>query len=114
MSQQSQIRGKIVFFYSLKDLHLLRRKFPKTEKYTLGGQMEQTALDMMLNIIQAGRAKKQEKIIPLESAIKKNDTLKILFRLAGELKIISSNQYLEYQEKLQKIGQMLGGWLRSV
>ncbi|HBR80837.1 MAG: hypothetical protein UX09_C0020G0006 [Candidatus Uhrbacteria bacterium GW2011_GWE2_45_35] len=58
-------------FNLLKDIHLLRRKFPKTEKYTLGGQLEQTALDLLLNIIQAGRAKKQEKIIPLESAIKK-------------------------------------------
>lgn len=101
-------------FNLLKDIYLLRKKFPKTEKYTLGGQMEQAALEMMLNIIQAGRAKKQEKIIPLESAINKNDTLKILFRLIGEMKIISGNQYLEYQEKLQKIGQMLGGWLRSV
>ena len=59
-------------FNLLKDIYLLRKKFPKTEKYTLDGQLKQTALEMMLNIIQTGRAKKQEKIIPLESAIKKN------------------------------------------
>lgn len=101
-------------FNLLKDIYLLRKKFPKTEKYTLGGQMEQTALEMMLSVIQAGRAKKQEKITPLELAIKQNDTLKILFRLTREIKIISDNQYLEYQEKLQKTGQMLGGWYRSI
>ncbi|MFH1088857.1 MAG: four helix bundle protein [Candidatus Uhrbacteria bacterium] len=101
-------------FNLLKDIYLLRKKFPKTEKYTLGGQMEQTALEMMLNIIQAGRAKKPEKMIPLESAIKQNDTIKILFRLAEEINVINHHQYLEFQEKLQKNGQMLGGWLRSI
>ncbi len=101
-------------FDLLKDFHLIRAKFPKAEKYTLGSKIEETVLNMLVSIIEAGNAKREFKIAPIKQAILKNNLLKVLFRLAFEIKIITEKQYLDFEERLQKIGQMLGGWQRSL
>src|SRR3989338_7502303 len=73
-------------FDLLKDYHILRLKFPKTEKYALGERIEDQLLAALIQITEAGRAKKDYKIPPIEQAIAKIETVVILFRLAHEMK----------------------------
>lgn len=101
-------------FNLVRDCHLLREKFPKTEKYTLGEKIEESLLAALIAIVEAGHAKKEWKIPRIEAALIKIELAKILFRLALELKILSEKQYLDAEERLQQIGQMLGGWKRSL
>lgn len=42
------------------------------------------------------------------------DLLKILIRLCKEVKVLDDKKYLKLQKKLQEIGKMLGGWLKSL
>lgn len=42
------------------------------------------------------------------------DLLKLLIRLARDIKAIKQSQYLLLEERLQEVGKMLGGWLRSL
>ncbi|MBI4276746.1 four helix bundle protein [Candidatus Uhrbacteria bacterium] len=101
-------------FDLLKEYHTLRSKFPKTEKYTLGERIEETILTALIGIIEAGHVKKEWKLQPIEQSLRKTELAKILFRLAFETRCITERQYLTTGEQLQRIGQMLGGWRRSL
>ena len=100
----------ITVFDLLKDYHVLRLKFHKTEKYTLGEKIEENMLDLLMNIVEAGHAKKQYKIPFIEHALTKIECIKILVRLAAVLHLLSEKQYLSFQERIHRTGQMLGGW----
>ncbi|MEY4723609.1 MAG: hypothetical protein RLZZ324_1122 [Candidatus Parcubacteria bacterium] len=98
---------------ALKEVHLLRKKFEKSEKYSLGETLERAMLDILLHIIRAGSAKQEWKIAAIDDALGKLEESKILVRLAHDLKQISEKQYLGLAEQTQKIGRMLGGWRKA-
>lgn len=41
------------------------------------------------------------------------DMLKVFVRLAKDKKALHTDQYLILEERLQEIGRMLGGWIKS-
>ncbi len=91
-------------------------KFPKSEKYTLGQTTESSILKMLEEILLAGGSNigsspKKEKLI---LASNKLDLIKILIRLAYDIKAIDQKGYITLEEMLQEIGKMLGGWIRSI
>lgn len=89
-------------------------KMEKKDKYTLGEKIETTTLDLFELLIEASYGLKDEKISPLNKATVKLDLLKILICLAENTKSIPTKKYLFLEEKLQEIGRMLGGWIKSV
>lgn len=114
MSFQSDIPiiQKIFIFYS--ELYLIVEKMPKKDKYTLGEKAQKTTLDLMELALKAGYADKTRKVSALDEAAVKLDLLKLLIRLAEEIKSIPTNKYLALEEKLNEIGRMLGGWIKSL
>lgn len=100
-------------FYSLYRLtYLWLKRFPKKERYTLGENLENTILELLTDIHftnQLPNAMKEPQILKLNA---QNETLKILFRLAQDIKTINLQQYLVAQSHLQETGRMLGGWLK--
>lgn len=98
---------------TLKETHVLRRTFSKSEKYSLGEALERALLDMLLRIIRAGNARGEWKTAEIDDALGKMEEAKILVRLALDLKQISDKQYLGLEASLQKAGRMLGGWRKS-
>jgi len=40
--------------------------------------------------------------------------LKILIRLAKEVKSLDIKKYIVLEERLEEIGKMLGGWIKSI
>ncbi|MBM2821187.1 MAG: hypothetical protein HW405_947 [Candidatus Berkelbacteria bacterium] len=103
-----------ITFNVLRDTHLLRGKFPKSEKYALGGRIEDALLAVLTAIIEAGRAKREFKIAPIEYALLKIEIATILIRLAREISILQEKEYLDLIERLDRAGKMLGGWRRSL
>lgn len=97
----------------LKDVHLLRRKFSKSEKYSLGETMERALLDTLMQIVRAGNSRHEWKIAAIDDAMGRLEEAKILVRLAQDLKQVSEREYVGLEESLQKIGRMLGGWRKS-
>jgi len=95
-----------------KSFHDFLRLFPKSEKYSLGQKIENTILEILEFSLQAASASKQEKTALLKTTDIKLNLLKILIRLANEIKAIDNKKYLILQEKLQEIGKMIGGWMR--
>lgn len=88
--------------------------FPKKDKYILGAKIETHLLDILELLILASSCIKDKKLPCIQQASVKFDTLKILIRLAKDIKALDDKKYIELQKYLQEIGKMLGGWQRSL
>lgn len=98
----------------LKRIHTLRNKFSKSEKYSLGQSLEESVLQSLQEIIEAGLQKPEWKIAAIEKCLRLVERTKILIRLAKDLDQIRDREAIELQESIQKIGRMLGGWKKSI
>lgn len=89
------------------------KTFPKKDQYLLGKRCEEHILLFMELILFAIALDKLRKLKILEEANSKFDVLKVLFRMARELKLLDNKRYLSLEAKAQDIGKQLGGWIRS-
>lgn len=86
-------------------------KFPKSQRFVLGQQIENTALSILTGIIISNA--ERDKLVALKRVSASLDTLRILIRLAKDLKFISVQQYLFAAERVNEVGKMLGGWMKQ-
>lgn len=86
-------------------------KFPKSQRFVLGQHIEDIILKILEGIIEANQERNK---IPYLKQISINlDKLRILIRLSKDLRFISIKQYGFATNKVNEIGKMLGGWLKS-
>ncbi|MFA4846069.1 MAG: four helix bundle protein [Patescibacteria group bacterium] len=102
-----------VVYDLLKRIHLLRKRFEKSEKYSLGSTLEESSLETLLAIVEAGRQKQEWKIGSIDRALMSLEKLQILVRLAHDLKQIPERAYIDLQTSIQQAGRMLGGWRKK-
>lgn len=112
LNKEAPILKKTVDLYRNFYQHL--KSFPKKDQYMLGKRCEEYVLSFMELVLVAVGSSRDQKIKVLEQANAKFDVLKVLFRLARELKIIDNKKYLSLEVLAQEIGRMLGGWMRSL
>ena len=86
----------------------------KNEENTLRKSTEITILEILELIVIATRQGREQKKQTLIQALRKLDTLKVFTDMAKEIKNISESKYNQIHEILNSVGQMLGGWLKSV
>jgi len=105
----------LVIFQKVYDLILwmypLVNKFPKSQRFVLGQQLENTLLDILKGIIQANQ--ERNKLETLKQVSIDLDKFRILFRLAKDLRFMSIKQYQFGAEKINEVGKILGGWMKS-
>lgn len=111
MQNEIPLFKKVYDFYKL--YYGLSDHLPKKSKVILGKKIEETVLELLVIISKTANLK-GDKTKSLLEASEKIDLLKILFRLTYEIKAIDQKKYLLLEEKLQEIGRMTGGWLRSL
>ena len=104
----------LVIFQKVYDLILWLyptvNKFPKSQRFVLGQQIENTVLEILKGIIQANQESNR---LPYFKQISVDlDKLRILIRLSKDLKFISIRQYQFGAEKINEIGKILGGWMK--
>ncbi|OGY89755.1 MAG: hypothetical protein A2927_03330 [Candidatus Komeilibacteria bacterium RIFCSPLOWO2_01_FULL_45_10] len=113
-----KIIGEMPIIIKIRELYKLFYKylilFPKKDKYTLGAKCENYILATLELLLAAGNAPKSDKLRLIRQASIKFDTLKFFIRVSRELDVLDFKKYLELQKRLQEIGLMLGGWLRSL
>lgn len=88
--------------------------FPKDSKYTLGAKIDSSFLETVEEILKAGSSDKTEKLIFLKRASAKLDLLKFFLQISWEMKILENKKYINLSEKLNEIGKMLGGWIKTI
>lgn len=104
--------GKTFSFF--QQLHLWIHTFPKVERHSLGVRLEDLTLEIAQELLYTHELPTSLKKGSLQKISSKLNVLKLLVRVAFETKCIDQNKYLILQSKLQEIGKMLGGWIRSL
>jgi hypothetical protein len=84
------------------------KKFPKSDKYTLGEDIKNKIILLLSLIIIFSK----QKVNCLKDADKELELLRIYFRLSFDLKIISFKKYEIISLKLNDIGNLLGGLIK--
>jgi len=86
-------------------------KFPKYQRFILGQHIENTILKILEGVIEANQ--ERNKFLYLKKISVNLDKLRILIRLSKDFKFISIRQYEFGARKINEIGKMLGGWIKS-
>lgn len=89
-------------------------KFPKSQRFVLGQQLETTGLKFLEGIIRANlekeKAERQKFLTGLDVDLQ---VLRSLFRVAYVLKFLSHAQFEFSLEQTTELGKMLGGWVKQ-
>lgn len=87
------------------------RQFDRSHRHTLGTRIEDTALQLLDSLVEASWTK--EKTDLLSTANRCIERLRILLRLAHELRLSSTDQYAHATRLLHTIGTAVGAWNKS-
>ena len=87
-------------------------KFPRDQKFVLGDRIETKVLDVQEFCLRAYYSR--EKRGHLLEANLQLEVVRHLVRLANALKLFSNHTYGVLAEKMDEVGRMIGGWLKSV
>ena len=86
-------------------------RFPQNQRYVLGQQIENAMLSIGMMIVTANKLRqKRAKLFEIDIELEK---LRFLVRLSKDLKMMSISKYGHLCERLDEIGRLLGGWLKS-
>ena len=85
--------------------------FPKSQRFVLGQQMQNSVIDILKGIIQANT--ERNKLPYLKQVSTDLDKLRILVRLSKDLHFINIRKYECACSYVNEIGRMLGGWIKS-
>jgi len=86
-------------------------QFPKSQKYVLGQQMENSMVTLLKMIVAANL--ERDKMLSLKKIDSELQVLKSLVRLSKDLKFINLKRYQVFSIKLTEIGKILGGWINK-
>jgi hypothetical protein len=112
MSDELPILTRVYEIY--KSLDSINDKLPKPKRYGLGTSTEQTVLALLEQLLMAKHAPKSHKAAYLLRAQAQLETLRFKLRLYLELQLVNETRIMQTQARLQEIGRMLGGWLKSL
>jgi four helix bundle protein len=108
--------NKLLLYQKIYDLLLylypVTAKMPKYEKFTLQAQIKNCAIEMARCVIRANKS--TAKKTHLYSADVLLQELKMLVRLAHDLRYIPPRTYETICGRLSEIGALLGGMIRYV
>lgn len=96
-----------------KTFYVLRQTVSKQDRYTIWQRGENLILDILEGIILAGQTPRAEKLEILEGISLKINVLRVIIRLAKDVKTINNQQYLLLENIVDEIGRMIGGWIKS-
>lgn len=91
----------LLWFYPCLD------KFPKSQKFVLGNRIMENLLDFLEILIETNSVYEKRELLKKSSI--KLDQIRILFRLAKDLRLINLRRYQAACEKINEIGRILGG-----
>jgi len=87
------------------------KRMPKSERHTLSQHIRNSLIDIAKLIVEAN--KRKNKLSTLYQIDVELEKLRMLVRLAKDMKFISVRRYGIMAEKINEIGRMLGGWIKA-
>ena len=86
-------------------------KFPQRTRFTFANRIDNYALDMVCDLVEARYTKNRNPI--LKRANLRLEKLRVLFRLSKNMQLISYKSYEHGIRKMNETGKMLGGWIKQ-
>jgi hypothetical protein len=86
-------------------------KMPRSQKFTLGDRIQNTALDALDNLIEATYTKSAE--AQLRQVNLDLEKLRFLFRMAADLRLIDLGRYEFSAKAINDVGRLVGGWMKT-
>lgn len=99
-------------YYLFLEFSILVPDLPKKYKYLIGVRILDNLNDCLLKIIQINS--RQNKGELFEDLILSFENIKIQIRLLKDLKLISSNKYFEFADKIVELLKQSEGWSKNV
>lgn len=87
---------------------------PRSQKFTLGDRIQNHLSDMLEMLIEAYYLPATEKRAVLIRVNLRLEILRHFYRLAYERGHYNSLRYKDFAQRLDEIGRMVGGWLKSL
>ena len=88
--------------------------FPKSHRFTFGERMDNLALDCIELCLEAIYLPSKRKREPPQRLNLQLEKLRIFWRMACDRKWISLQQLAFVIGKIDEIGRMVGGWIKSL
>ena len=88
--------------------------FPRLSRYTLGSKIDAIFTDVLELLLLAKYSDKSNKLLLINKAITKLDSLKFFLQIAWEIKALDNKKYTHLSGPLAEIGRMLGGWRKQL
>ncbi len=110
MAESDNILTKLqdLLIYAIPQLN----KFPRDQKFVLGDRIETKLLDVQEECLRAYYSR--DKRGHLLEANLQLEVARHLVRLASALKLFSNHTYGVLAAKMDEVGRMIGGWLKSI
>lgn len=86
-------------------------RLPRSHRYTLGHEIESTLIDALRLLVKAQYRTRNERL--LEDANERIDLVRYLVRLMHDLRMMSTEQYGKFCERLLSVGSQVGGWKKT-
>ena len=86
-------------------------KFPKRARFTLANRIDNLALDIVEDLVEARYSR--DKAAILRRINLRLERLRVLLRLSHRLQYLSHGAYEHAAKSVNEAGRMLGGWLRE-
>jgi hypothetical protein len=91
--------------------HTLR--YPKEQRFVLARRLQDTALDLQEQLLEAGLSHGAAQKAALARADITLAKLRYHLRLAQELALMDQSQYAHVAGLVAEIGRLLGGWMKK-
>ncbi|MEM8485578.1 MAG: diversity-generating retroelement protein Avd [Bacteroidota bacterium] len=86
-------------------------KFPKHVRFTISTRIENLALDIVENLVEARYAREKSAI--LQRANLRLEKIRVLLRISHDRQYLSRKGYLHAMKAVKETGRMLGGWIKQ-
>jgi hypothetical protein len=86
-------------------------KFPRSQKFLLGDRIQSTALDVLERLTEATYTRSRDKL--LAAANLGLEKLRLLMRLAHELKYLDLRRYEFAARAINDVGRLVGAWIKT-
>lgn len=88
-------------------------KFPREQRFVLGKAVQETALLLQEQLIEAALLRGQAEVQTLVKADISLTKLRFYLRLCRDLALLSPKQYQHVAGMVTEVGKLLGGWRKS-
>ncbi len=94
----------------LLDIHTATEKMPRALKHGLGEELSRTGVQLVARITSALSGNPDKQV--LREASWRLDELRVLVRLAKDMRGFSIGQYEKFSLQTDDVGRQLGAWMR--